>query len=244
MNNLDRIAKVIARRTGLSRRKAEGLIFDSRVKINGKVVLSPGEKISYQQAVYIDDLPIAPIEKTKIWLFHKPPKTLCSTQDEIGRKLIYDLLPEKYQNLKYVGRLDYMSEGLLLLTNDGELARYLTLPKNNISREYHVKIFGTFDEEDLRRKFTRKITIDGISFYIKDFAVLDNTASNSWISITLSEGKNREIRRIMEKFDLKISRLIRVSYGPYSLGTLKKGEIREMEVRFEEGDYEGNSRKI
>jgi 23S rRNA pseudouridine2605 synthase len=231
VNNLDRISKVIARRTGASRREAERLIQAFRVKINDQLVTNLAEKVSYQEQIYIDDLPIAGIQKAKIWLFYKPIKTLCSTKDNEGRQLIYDFLPDKYKNLKYIGRLDYMSEGLLLLTNDGEVARYFTLPVNNIERHYEVKIFGRFDEEDLRRRFKRKIIIDGESFFIKDFSVISKGGANSWISLVLTEGKNREIRKIMDKFGLRVTKLVRTAYGPYHIGNLKAGNIREVELK-------------
>lgn len=230
MNKVDRIAKVIAHRSDASRREAEKLIAAHRVKVDGKVIDSPAIKTTYEANITIDNIPLKPKQQTKLYIFHKPTKTLCSKNDDRGRPTIYNILPLEYQDLKYVGRLDFMSEGLLLMTNDGELARSLTLPINQIERIYEVRIYGLFDEARLKARFAKKITIEGVSYHIKHFSVIERSGANAWVKITLMEGKNREIRRIFEHLDLKISKLVRINYGSYSLGKLKRGEIKEVKM--------------
>ena len=231
MNELDRIAKVIAHRSGASRRDAEKLIAARRVKVDGKTINTPAIKLAYDANILVDNLPLKPIGASKLFIFHKPSKVLCSKGDDLGRKTIYDVLPPEYQDLKYIGRLDFMSEGLLLMTNDGELARELTLPANQIERVYKVRIYGYFDEERLRSRLAKRITIEGIHYKVTNFSVIEKSGSNNWVRVTLMEGKNREIRKIFDHFDLQVSRLVRVEYGPYSLGTLKNGNIKEIKIR-------------
>ena len=231
VNEFDRIAKIIAHRSGASRREAEKLIAARRVRVDGKIVDSPAIKLAYNANIAVDNLPLKPIGASKLFIFNKPSKVLCSKGDDLGRKTIYDVLPPEYQDLKYIGRLDFMSEGLLLMTNDGELARNLTLPSNEIERVYKVRLYGYFDEERLRSRLAKKITIDGTNYNVKHFSVIEKSGANHWVKVTLMEGKNREIRRIFDHFDLKVSRLIRSEYGPYSLGTLKNGNIKEVKIR-------------
>ena len=230
MNEIDRIAKVIAHRSDASRREAEKLIAMHRVKVDGKVVDSPGVKVSYDAKITIDNALLKPLEKSKLFIFHKPGKTLCSKSDDRGRQTIYDILPKEYHDLKYVGRLDFMSEGLLLMTNDGELARELTLPSNQIERVYEVRVYGLFDEERLRARLAKDVRLEGITYQIKHFSVIERSGANAWVRVVLMEGKNREIRKVFDYFNLQISKLIRVSYGPYNLGRLKNGSIKEVKT--------------
>jgi 23S rRNA pseudouridine2605 synthase len=230
VNQLDRIAKVIAYRSDASRREAEALIAAGRVKIDNQIVASPITKVTYDAHITIDNVPLKPFDQTRIYIFHKPLRTLCTKHDELGRPTIYDILPKECKHLKYIGRLDFMSEGLLLMTNDGELAQRLTLPSSKIDRVYNVRVFGINDAAKLTALLKKPLRINGITYNIKHFSVLERSGANAWVNIVLTEGKNREIRKIFDYLNLQISKLIRLNYGPYSLGRLKRGEIKEVKL--------------
>lgn len=222
-----RLNKFIAR-TGLcSRRNADDLIKNNLIKVNGNII----NDLSYQ--VKKDDKiehnnQLLRINKQALYLFHKPKKCLTSKSDPLARKLIYDYLPEDLQNFSPIGRLDYNSEGLLLLTNDGELKRFYELPKNNIIRKYKVRIFGKLNLATIK-KIESGITIDGIKYKKCHIKIL-REGVNSWLEILLSEGKNREIRKIFEYFGHPVTRLIRISYGKFKLENLAAGKIKELDI--------------
>lgn len=221
-----RVAKVIAGAGHCSRREAEELIAEGRVKVNGEVITTPATFIT-DHSVKIDDKLINAKGPVRLWLFHKPAGVLTTTKDPDGRKTIFDLLPRNLPRVIGVGRLDYNTEGLLLLTTDGSIARYLELPKNKFVRQYRARVFGKIDKERLK-KLEKGITIDGVKYGSIKVEIEVERPSNSWIKVSLTEGKNREIRKVMEYFGLRVNRLIRVSFGEFKLGNLQVGEAIEV----------------
>lgn len=218
-------------RNGLcSRRDAEGWIADGRVQVNGEVLNTPAVKVGPEDEILIDGKPLPQKEKTRLFLYHKPVGLVTSARDEKGRKTVFDDLPGDLPRLISVGRLDLNTEGLLLLTNDGELSRYLELPSTGWSRKYRVRVLGQVNEARLE-ELKNGITIEDVH-YKSIIATLGKfQGANSWIDITLKEGKNREIRRVMEALNLQVNRLIRVSYGPFQLGKLDRSEVREIDEK-------------
>lgn len=221
----ERIAKIISRAGYCSRREAERLIDEGRVNLNGKVVETPATKCQSSDQITIDNKLIPPIEQTKLYLYNKRRGELVTNKDPEGRRTIYDSLPANMQQLKAVGRLDYNTEGLLLLTNDGELARFLELPQNRIKRTYKVRVYATPSAEMLST-IKKGITIKGIKYNVLNISMEKQDKTNCWLRIELEEGKNREIRNILQYFNLPISRLIRIAYGEYKIGELKPGEYK------------------
>ena len=221
----DRIAKIIARSGYCSRRQAEELIIDGRVKVNGQIIDSPATLIT-DQSIKIDNKLLAKNEPAKMWIFHKPKGFVCSNKDEKNRKTIFDILPDNLPRTISVGRLDINTEGLLLLTNDGEISRYIELPQNKWIRNYRVRVHGKVNMPRLE-KLAKGIRIDGVSYgSIK--VELEKEGSNSWLKISLTEGKNREIKKVLQYFGLEVNRLIRISFGPFILGNLATGKIKEI----------------
>ncbi len=222
-----RLAKLIARSGVCSRREAEKYILDKRVTVNGNIIDTPAFNVSENDMVLIDGEKLPEIEETKLFLYYKPIGLVTTHKDEKGRQTVFDTLPPSVGRVISVGRLDLNSEGLLLLTNSGALARELELPSNAWSRRYRVRVHGKIDEKKFK-ELEKGVTIDGVS-YGKVGIVLDSqNGTNAWLTITLSEGKNREIRKLMKYVGLDVARLIRVSYGPFQLGNLKKGELRQV----------------
>ncbi len=225
-----RIAKVMSRAGVASRREAERLIADGRVAVNGKSVRSPALNVSKDDRITLDGRPIGTAQSTRVWLFHKPAGLVTTTHDEKGRGTVFDSLPENLPRVMPIGRLDLNSEGLLLLTNDGEIKRRLELPSTGWLRKYRVRVRG-MPTDSLLEPLRRGLTIDGERFLPMQATIDRQQGANAWLTIGLREGRNREIRRAMEQAGLAVSRLIRVSYGPFQLGKLKRGEVLEVKSR-------------
>ena len=226
----ERIAKRLARAGISSRRDAEALVEAGRVTVNGKVLSSPAFNVSPDDRIAIDGTPIPAIERTRLFLFHKPAGVVTTNRDPDGRRTVFDVLPAGLPRLMTIGRLDINTEGLLLLTNDGGLARVLELPSTGWLRRYRVRVHGEVDESALAG-LKDGIAVSGV-FYGAIEASLDRKqGTNAWLTIGLREGKNREVKNILSALGLEVTRLIRVSYGPFQLGELPEGEVRELRGR-------------
>lgn len=223
----ERIAKRMARAGLCSRRDAERWIEQGRVKVNGSVLTTPACVVTDADTIEVDGKPINVREETRLYLYHKPAGLVTSHQDEKGRKTVFDSLPKQLGRVISVGRLDLNTEGLLLLTNDGELSRYLELPSTGWSRKYRVRVHGRVDERKLEG-LKNGVTIEGVEYKSIEAALDSKQGANSWLTITLREGKNREIRKVMEHLGLQVTRLLRLSYGPFNLGQLPKGGVQEV----------------
>ena len=222
-----RLAKYMAHTGVCSRRQAEEYIAQKRVTVNGEIVDTPAFNVEGSEQILLDGEKLPAIEKTMLFLYYKPVGVVTTHKDEKGRQTVFDMLPEGLPRLVSVGRLDLNSEGLLLLTNNGELSRELELPKNAWSRKYRVRVHGRIDEQKLK-SLESGVTIDGISYGKVTINIDQEIGTNAWLTITLNEGKNREIRKLMKFIGLDVARLIRVSYGPFQLGSLKKGEVKQV----------------
>ncbi|MHB8484093.1 MAG: pseudouridine synthase [Nitrospiria bacterium] len=223
----ERIAKVMARAGVCSRRQAEAWIEAGRVKVNGETLTSPAFCVESHAKILIDGKPLPQRETTQLWLYHKPKGLVTTHKDTEGRPTVFEALPKDLPRVISVGRLDLNSEGLLLLTNDGELARSLELPATGWERVYRVRVFGTVDPA-LLQKIEGGITIDDIRYGPIKTRIDRQQGGNAWLTVSLREGKNREIRRIFEYLGYPVNRLIRQSYGPFELGDLALGEIKEI----------------
>lgn len=227
----ERIAKKMARAGLCSRRDAEKWIAQGRVKVNGKVLDTPACVVTDADNIVVDGKPIKGKEPARLFLFHKPVGLVTTHKDEKDRATIFDSLPSHLPRVISVGRLDLNTEGLLLLTNDGELSRYLELPSTGWRRNYRVRVHGRVDVKKLEA-LKSGITIEGIYYKSIDAKIDDSAAeksgTNTWLSVTLKEGKNREIRKVMDALGLKVNRLIRVSYGPFQLGNIRPQEVVEV----------------
>ena len=214
-----------------SRRDADRYIDQGRVCVNGTVAKQPAPLVDGSEVITVDGKPIQTVDDVKVWAFYKPAGLVTTHRDEQGRETVFEYLREQGldERVISVGRLDLNSEGLLLLTNNGEFSRFAESPQTEWKRIYRVRVFGDITNLDIDA-LQEGITIDGVTYREvnvepeKDFA---QKGQNSWLQVTLTEGKNREIRRIMDYFDLSVNRLIRTSYGPYELGDLQPGEWRE-----------------
>lgn len=225
----ERLAKVMARAGLCSRRDAEVWIRDGRVKLNGAVWRDPAMNVGETDEIIVDGRPLPKLETTRVWILHKPIGTVTTAKDPEGRPTVFSLLPKSMPRVLSVGRLDLNSEGLLLLTNDGAFSRELELPSTGLPRRYRVRTYGRFDPRDLR-ELKHGITVDGV-VYGSILAVQDkpgDTSLNQWITVTLHEGKNREIRNVMRALGLQVNRLVRISYGPFELGNLEPGKVSEI----------------
>lgn len=223
----ERIAKFLARAGVCSRRAAEKLINEKRITVNGETVETPAFLVEGTENILFDGEKIQKKDKTRLWLYHKPAGLITSHKDEKERSTVFANLPAGLPRVISVGRLDLNSEGLLLLTNDGGLARALELPQNGWSRRYRVRVHGLPDEKKLKL-LEKGTTIDGIAYAPCKISIDSQQGTNAWLTVSLNEGKNREIRRLMASVGLTVARLIRLSYGPFQLGALKKGEVREI----------------
>ena len=223
----ERIAKVMARAGLCSRRDAERWIAAGRVVVNGEVLTSPAVTVTADSDIRIDGATLPAPERARLWRYHKPAGLVTTHRDEHGRKTVFAALPAGLPRLISVGRLDLNSEGLLLLTNDGALARHLELPATGWVRRYRVRVHGFVDPARLAA-LARGTTIDGIA-YGPIRAVLDRQqGSNAWVTLSLHEGKNREVRRVLDHLGYPVTRLIRLAYGPFQLGNLARGAIEEV----------------
>ena len=222
-----RIAKLLARAGIASRREIERMIGDGRIALNGEKLTRPATLLESLEGVTVDGKPVRPAAETRLFRFYKPQGTLTAAIDPKGRATIYDRLPAGLPRLMPVGRLDFMTEGLLLLTNDGELKRKLELPSTGVVRTYRARAFGPVTQAQLER-LAEGITVEGIRYGSINANLERRTGRNAWIEMSLTEGKNREVRRVLEHLGLKVSRLIRTAYGPLTLAGLEPGDADEV----------------
>ena len=227
----ERVAKVMARAGVCSRRDAEKWITAGRVAVNGETLVSAARTVTTADIVTVDGVPLPTAERTRLWRYHKPAGLVTSHRDEKNRPTVFSTLPPDLPRVVSVGRLDLNSEGLLLLTNDGGLARDLELPARGWVRRYRVRVHGRVAAAALAR-LKDGVTIEGVRYgpinAVIDVAPGATPKANTWLMVTLTEGKNREIRRVMEWLQLTVNRLIRVAYGPFQLGPLEPGALEEV----------------
>lgn len=219
-----RIAKLLARAGVGSRRDVERMIEEGRITLNGETIVQPAPLLSSLDGLTVDGNPVAKPVSTRLYRFHKPAGCLTAARDPKGRKTIYDILPQGLPRLMPVGRLDYNTEGLLLLTNDGEFKRQLELPASGVERTYRARAFGDVSQVQLE-DLVEGITIDGVRYGKIDANLERRTGRNQWIELTLTEGKNREVRRVLEHLGLQVSRLIRTRYGEFTVDGLDIGQV-------------------
>jgi len=226
----ERIAKFLSRAGVASRRESERLIEVGRVALNGVVVTHPATLVGTDDALAVDGKAIRGLEQSKIWRYHKPAGLVTTARDPQGRPTVFAALPKTLPRLISVGRLDINTEGLLLLTNDGELARYLEHPVQGISRTYRIRAHGNADETAIG-KLAKGVTVDGVRYRPVQTSLDSRQGSNCWLTMTLREGKNREIKKLLEQVGLQVTRLIRTGYGPFQLGRLAQGAVEEVPRR-------------
>ena len=226
----ERIAKVLARAGIASRREAERMIEMGHVAVNGAVITSPALNVTPADRIMVDGKPIAAAEPSRLWLYYKPLGLVTSERDEKGRPTVFENLPEDLPRVMSVGRLDLNSEGLLLLTNDGEIKRRLELPSTGWLRKYRVRVNGNPTEE-LIEPLRQGLTVEGEHFQGMTVNIDKIQGANAWLTVGIREGKNREIRRAINYIGLIVNRLIRVSYGPFKLGVMEPGEVEEVKPR-------------
>ncbi len=223
-----RIAKLLARAGIASRRDIERMIADGRIALNGETLTTPATIITDLGGVTVDGKPVRPAAATRLFRFYKPETTLTAARDPRGRPTIYDRLPPGLPRLMPVGRLDFMTEGLLLLTNDGGLKRQLELPSTGVVRHYRARAFGDVTQAQLEDLATG-VTIEGIRYGSINANLERRTGRNCWIEMSLTEGKNREVRRVLAFLGLQVSRLIRTAYGPFDLNGLEVADADEVD---------------
>lgn len=224
-----RVAKLLARAGIASRREIERMIAEGRIALNGEKLTTPATLLESVEGLTVDGRPVRPAKATRLFRFHKPQGTITAAHDPKGRATIYDRLPKGLPRLMPVGRLDFMTEGLLLLTNDGELKRQLELPRTGVVRTYRARAFGNVSQVQLE-KLAVGVTIEGVRYGSINANLERRTGSNCWIEMSLTEGKNREVRRVLEHLGLKVSRLIRTAYGPFTLEGLEPGAVAEADA--------------
>jgi len=223
----ERIAKRMARAGLCSRRDAERWIAEGRVMVNGKKLDTPACVVTDADTILVNGKPLAGAARTQLWLYHKPRGLMTTHRDPQGRPTVFDNLPDGLPRVISVGRLDFNSEGLLLLTNDGELARKLELPSTGWLRRYRVRVNGLPHKQHLA-ELEKGITIDGVNYGPITASVERSQGDNTWLVVGLREGKNREVRRVMEHLGHQVSRLIRTAYGPFQLGAIEPGKVKEV----------------
>ncbi|MGC8525278.1 MAG: pseudouridine synthase [Acidibrevibacterium sp.] len=226
----ERIAKFLARAGISSRRDAEAMIAAGRVALNGQAVSHPATFVAADDIVLVDGKPVATPARTRLWRYHKPSGLVTTHRDPEGRPTVFEKLPPALPRVISVGRLDLTSEGLLLLTNDGALARLLELPATGWIRRYRVRVHGVVDPARLAA-LARGMTIAGVRYGPIEAGLDSHKGENAWLSVALREGRNREIRKVMASLDLVVTRLIRISYGPFQLGLLPRGAVEEIPAR-------------
>lgn len=226
-----RIAKLLARAGVASRREVERMIAAGRIAINGTIIDTPATFLADLSGVSVDGKTVGKAEKTRVFAFHKPTGLLTAERDPKGRPTIYtalrNALPENSPRLMPIGRLDMNTEGLLLLTNDGALKRKMELPSSQVERSYRARAFGDVTQQQLEA-LIEGITLGGVHYGPINANLERRTGKNQWIALTITEGKNREVRRVLEHLGLKVSRLIRTSFGPFALGDLPRGSAQEI----------------
>ncbi|MDC3111510.1 rRNA pseudouridine synthase [Pelagibacteraceae bacterium] len=227
--NSERIAKVIARDTKYSRREVEKLILDGRVKIDETIIYKPNVNVTSANTILLDNKKINFKQQIQLYKYYKPRGFLVTHSDPENRNTIFDNLPKKFENMITVGRLDYDSEGLLLMTNSGDIKRKMELPNNNWKRIYRVRVYGKVSK-DIVLKLRKGLKIKTIQYKPIDAKIDNESNSYTWLTMSLTEGKNREIRNIFEYFGMSVTRLIRVAYGPYKLNNLIKGEVAKIKL--------------
>jgi len=230
----ERIAKLLARAGVASRREVERMIADGRVKIGDALVTTPATMLTSLAGVSVDGRPVKAAEASRLFAFHKPAGLITAERDPAGRPTIYsalrNALPSGTPRLMPVGRLDYSTEGLLMLTNDGALKRAMELPSSGVPRTYRARAFGDITQGRLE-ELIEGITIEGVRYGRIDANMERRTGRNQWIEMTITEGKNREVRRVLEHLGLEVSRLIRTAYGPFPLADLRRGAAVEVDSR-------------
>lgn len=222
-----RIAKLLARAGIASRREIERMIADGRISLNGEKLTTPATLLESLEGVTVDGKAVRPAAATRLFRFYKPQRAITAERDPKGRPTIYDKLPSGLPRLMPVGRLDFLTEGLLLLTNDGELKRQLELPRTGIVRTYRARAFGEVTQAQLE-DLADGVTIEGMHYGSINANLERRTGRNCWIEMSLTEGKNREVRRVLEHLGLQVSRLIRTSYGPFTIAGMEPGDADEI----------------
>ena len=230
MTEGERIAKWLAHAGVASRRDIERMIGEGRIKRNNELVTHPATFVVPGDLVVVDGVPVTPPGRARLWRYHKPEGLVTTHRDPEGRPTVFEKLPKDLPRVVSVGRLDLNSEGLLLLTNDGALARRLELPANGWLRRYRVRVFG-LPQPALLATLARGVTVDGVKYGPIEAGLDATKGDNAWITVALREGRNREVRKVMAHLGLAVSRLIRVAYGPFQLGKLPRGAVEEVPAK-------------
>lgn len=237
-----RISKFLSSYNIGSRREVEKMIVEGRIQLNGTKLTSPVHFVDEKDSIKVDGKLVLLKKNKQIYKFYKPQGYICSKQKQDDRGIVYEILPKKFKNFIFAGRLDINSEGLLIITNSGEIARNLELPKNEFIRKYKVRVYGILNENKLKN-LSQGTTIDEINYKPFKYKIFNQDKKNFWLEIELQEGKNREIRELMRNINLRVNKLIRLEFGPFKLGTLKTGEIKIADNK-EIKEYENYIRSI
>jgi 23S rRNA pseudouridine2605 synthase len=222
-----RIAKLLARAGIASRREIERMIAEGRIALNGEKLTTPATLVEDVTGITVDGRPVRPAKATRLFRFYKPQGTITAAHDPKGRPTIYDRLPAGMSRVMPVGRLDFLTEGLLLLTNDGELKRQLELPRTGVVRTYRARAYGQVTQAQLE-DLADGVTVDGVHYGSINANLERRTGSNCWVEMSLTEGKNREVRNVLAHLGLRVSRLIRTAYGPLTVEDMQPGDIDEV----------------